>query len=99
MLVTFSCNAYADITMFGDLATSLLKMTGHSGAVPGALSAAEVPGALTRLRAALAKATEQPVADNGDEDDVSVSLAHRALPLIGLLEAAQRANTHVMWDK
>ena len=45
MLVTFSCPAYADITMFGDVAIRLLKMMGHSGTVPSALLAADVPAA------------------------------------------------------
>ena len=39
MLVTFSCPAYADITMFGDVAVRLLQLMGHSGTVPGALLA------------------------------------------------------------
>ena len=43
MLVTFTCKAYADITMFGNVAASLLRLMGHSGTVPGALLAHEVP--------------------------------------------------------
>lgn len=53
MLVTFTTDAYADITMFGDDALAMLKMMGHSGAVPGAILAADVPQALSRLTAAL----------------------------------------------
>jgi hypothetical protein len=30
MLVTFTTKAYANITMFGDVAVTLLKMMGHS---------------------------------------------------------------------
>jgi hypothetical protein len=37
MLVTFTCKAYADITLFGNVAVSLLRLMGHSGTVPGAL--------------------------------------------------------------
>jgi len=33
MLVTFTTDAYADITMFGDVALTLLKMMGHSKTV------------------------------------------------------------------
>jgi hypothetical protein len=53
MLVTFSCPAYADITMFGDVAVRMLKLMGHSGTVPGALLAEDVPAALERLRSAI----------------------------------------------
>ncbi len=52
MLVTFFCPAYANITMFGDVAVRLLKMMGHSGTVPSALLAENVPAALGRLEAA-----------------------------------------------
>ncbi len=39
MLVTFTCKAYADITMFGDIALGMLRMMGHSETVPGAILA------------------------------------------------------------
>jgi len=46
MLVTFRTSAYANITMFGDIAVTLLKMMGHSGTVPSAIRADDVPAAL-----------------------------------------------------
>jgi len=98
MLVTFSCKAYADITMFGDVAVTLLKMMGHSGEVPGALLAEDIPAALHKLRTALA-AAEPEVAGKGDDDAPPVSLSLRAMPLIELLEAALKEDTPVVWDK
>jgi hypothetical protein len=44
MLVTFTTEAYADITMFGDVAVALLKMMGHSGTVPSAIRAEDEIG-------------------------------------------------------
>jgi len=101
MLVTFSCPAYADITMFGDVAVRMLKLMGHSGTVPGALLAEDVPAALARLRSAIEAEQALPgTAQTGDEDgEPAVSLSHRALPLIKLLEAAAQAKCNVMWDK
>lgn len=99
MLVTFSCKSYADITMFGEVAISLLKMMGHSGSVPGALSADEVPAALQRLSNGLAEEEQQNGGTEQSEEESPVSLAQRALPLIALLQTAQGAHTHVMWDK
>lgn len=98
MLVTFSCKAYADITMFGDVALSLLKMMGHSGTVPGALAVEEVSPALERLRGVLAEQAQDEVVAPGEDDEPPVTLVHRAMPLIALLEAAQTAHTPVMWD-
>lgn len=101
MLVTFSCPAYADITMFGDVAVRLLTMMGHSGTVPSALAAEDVPAALARLTAAMeAERAAAPPArpDTGDDgEEPPVSLPHRALPLIDLLKAAARDKVSVMW--
>ncbi len=97
MLVTFTTKAYADITMFGDVAIAMLKMMGHSGTVPSAILATDVPVALSRLTAAIdAEKTSPPVADK-DADEPVVSMAHRALPLINLLAAAAKAESNVMW--
>lgn len=103
MLITFETKAHANITMFGDVAVTLIKLMGHSGAVPSALMAEDVPGALARLKAAVEahpeETLETPQAPASDgEDGQSVSLAHRALPLIELLEAAAAEHENVIWD-
>ena len=101
MLVTFTCKAYADITMFGDVALGMLRMMGHSETVPGAILAEDVPAALARLKRAIETAKARPDqnadARDDDSDEPPVSLAHRALPLIELLTAAARQNCDVMW--
>ena len=100
MLVTFTTPAYANITMFGDVAVSLLRMMGHSGTVPSALQAEDIPDALKRLEDAIEveKQLQVPQANAQDDDEEpAVSLAHRALPLIELLKAAKRDECDVMW--
>jgi hypothetical protein len=52
MPVTFTTKAYADITMFGDVAIAMLKLE-HGGTVPGAIRAEDFPAALSRLSAAI----------------------------------------------
>ena len=103
MLVTFKTDAYADIMMFGDVAKQLLKMMGHSGTIPSAMVAEEVPAALERLKRAVdaERAPDVPESDEGAEqsNDQNVSLKYRALPLIELLTAAAKKNCDVMWDK
>ncbi|AHF03258.1 hypothetical protein MARPU_04685 [Marichromatium purpuratum 984] len=100
MLVHFQTSAYATITMFGEVAVPLIKLMGHSGSVPGALLAADVPRALERLRTGVAEHPGLRLDPRRDNDDERrhVSLAHRALPLIELLEAAAAAEANVMWD-
>ncbi len=105
MLVTFRTEVHADILMFGDVAVELLKHMGHSGTVPGALQAAEVPVALERLRHAVAAFPAPPakvaqgLQDDETADELPVDLARRAFPLIGLLEAAATAKCDVLWDR
>ena len=103
MIVTFRSKAHADIILFGDIAIKLLKLMGHSGTVPSALLAGEVPAALDHLKKAIAanKAAVSEVSNRAQNDDPSertVNLAHRALPLIELLAAAATAKCDVMWS-
>ncbi|MEQ1600599.1 MAG: DUF1840 domain-containing protein [Methylophilaceae bacterium] len=97
MLVTFTTEAYADITMFGDVALSMLQMMGHSTTVPGAILAEDVPAALSQLSAAINAAKAAPQIVDKAADEPEVSLAHRGLPLIALLAAAAKAECNVMW--
>ncbi len=104
MLITFQTKAYANITMFGEVAVALIKLMGHSGSVPGALLAEDIPVALERLKTAVGEHASEPLdpapnhaaPDNGEGQHVS--LAHRALPLINLLTAAARDGENVMWE-
>lgn len=103
MLVTFSTPAYADITMFGDVALRMLTLMGHSETVPGAILAEDVQASLERLQAAIETEQQLPEpeksGDDEEDEEPAVSFSHRALPLIELLEAAAKANDNVMWGK
>ena len=106
MLITFTTDAHADITMFGDIALNMIEMMGHSKTVPGAILAADVPIALSHLKTAIEeqKATSpvEEVEGTKDEDNKNepkVSIDNRALPLISLLTAAAEAECNVMWNK
>lgn len=103
MLVTFKTDAYADIIMFGDVAKQLLKMMGHSGTVPSAMLAEDVPAALDRLKRAVEVERSTPTQEQGENTqesgDQTVSLTYRALPLIELLTAAAKKHCNVMWEK
>jgi hypothetical protein len=104
MIVTFKTKAYANITMFGNVALRLLKLMGHSGSVPGAILADDVPAALQRLRAGVTAQADEPAPSPGSSEDnektePQVNLAQRAFPLIELLEAAARDHEDVRWDR
>jgi hypothetical protein len=106
MLVRFSSIKTDSITMFGDVAVQLIRMLGASGAVPGAITAEDIPKAVSRLRIALQAhpaIPEQPVATARNTDDTAreppVALATRAVPFIDLLTRAAAAKAAVMWEQ
>ena len=101
MPITFHTRSYADITFLTDIGKQLIELMGHTPTIPGAILASDASAALAHLRAGIAAAQ----ADNQfkedvrtDEDERPVSLSHRALPLIALLEAAHADKENVMWD-
>lgn len=99
MLITFKTKAHAGITMFADVALGMVNMMGHSTNVPGAILAADVPVALSRLRAAIEAGKGLSPLEREDPDEPAIQLATRAAPLIDLLSAAAEAEDHIMWDK
>jgi len=106
MLVTFHSKAWSSITMFGDVAITLLKMAGHSGTVPSAMLAADIPSALARLEHKLSSTgvedtggkNARPDAEDADTP-LAVGLRMRAHPLIQLLSAAARQKCDVTWEE
>ena len=99
MLVNFDSDV-GGFTMFGEPAVKLLKMMGHSGTVPSAILAKDIPAALDRLKAALATHPGPPPAvEKADERDKEpkVSLEQRAFPLIDLLTRAAARGCDVTW--
>ena len=103
MLITFKTRAYADVTMFGDIALKLIKLMGRGETVPSAMEPEDIPQALMLLRQGVARedaaakknATKEAEAD--EEEQVSVH--NRALPLVELLQAARKDNVAVMWEE
>ncbi len=87
--------------MFGDVAIKLLTLMGHSGTVPSAIGPEDIPKALRRLKKAIgeeeAATPEEDGIENDDPEEEFVSLRNRALPLIQLLEAAEKEQVAVMW--
>lgn len=96
MFITFHSRAAGDFMMTGEIAISLLKKMGHSGTVPSAIMAEDLPQALERLKAAMSSEPAESAASEGEGP--TVSLSRRAYPLIKMLEASIAANCEVMWD-
>ncbi len=99
MIVKFDSEA-GSFLMNSDIAVQLLKAMGHSGTVPSAILAADIPAALARLKAAVEaspKVATQLEGDGVDQKEGKVSLRQRAFPLIDLLTRAAEKGAEVMW--
>jgi hypothetical protein len=111
MIVNFSTR-YGRLTLLGDAAVTLLRLAGHSGTVPSAVLAADLPGFLARLRAGLetqgGTASPPPEQDAARTDDEShdagvrpdrVTLSMRAAPLVAMIENAIARGSDLMWER
>ncbi|MCM2310174.1 MAG: DUF1840 domain-containing protein [Steroidobacteraceae bacterium] len=94
------------LTLHGEAAVTLLKAMGHSGTVPGAVLAADLPAALASLRSMLAEQARmpppEPAATDEDEDrerEPPVALRARAVPLIDMIETAIARDSDLMWER
>ena len=109
MLVALSTRN-ARLVMQGEPAVALLRLGGHSGTVPGAVLAADLPAFLARLRAGLELHGEEfspapPPVDPSREDDAQddrerpVRLRMRAVPLLEMLAVAAETRSDLMWER
>jgi len=103
MLVRFDSEV-GSFTMFGEPAMTLLKMMGHSGTVPSAILAQDIPAALARLKAAVDADPEAPLpgpqaGHEEAEQRPRISVRQRAYPLIELLARAEKRGCDIVWDQ
>ena len=109
MIVEFTTR-HGRLTLLGESAVTLLQLAGHSGTVPGAILAADLPAALRELRKGLELAGDRPspppppreeaeVEDEGREREPPVTLRKRAVPLIDMIETAIARGSDLMWEQ
>lgn len=108
MIVRFSTRT-GQLTMHGDAAVALLRGMGHTGTVPGAILAADLPDALSRLSRMLetsggtpAPAPQAP-SRKDDEDarerEPVITLQMRAVPVLDMLRTAIARDSDLMWER
>jgi hypothetical protein len=108
MLVRFSTR-FGQLLMLGEPAVALLKLGGHSGTVPSAVLAADLPAFLQRLRQGLEVHGDElsppppprdPAQDDTDEPrERPISLRLRAVPLLDMLATAIARGGDLMWER
>ena len=108
MIVKFS-TSIGSVTMHGDAAVALLKGMGHSGTVPGAILAADLPGALAQLQRMLETSGDStgaqaplPPSQYDEEErerEPVITLKTRAVPLLDMLRTAIARKSDLMWER
>lgn len=109
MIVTFKSKASGDLIYFKDVALKLLKLMGRDEKIPSALFTEDVATALAQLQQGLAAIAEterekvaqtEDAAGNGQSGagKAYVSLNVRALPLVEMLQKAQKKQCPVQWE-
>lgn len=107
MMIKFGTK-FGQLLMQGEPALALIRLGGHSGTVPGAVLAIDLPGFLQRLRTGLelhgeaySPAPLPPEQDARDDEEPAerpVRLRLRAVPLLELIETAVRQPSDLMWE-
>jgi hypothetical protein len=98
MLITFKSPASSDVMMFGDVAKQMMKIIGKEFSDQGIITVEDLPAAIAKLKAAISTDTQSGSQSepNGD-DEKSVGIAQRALPLVELLEWSLKQAVPVVW--
>jgi hypothetical protein len=108
MIVTFQSQAAGDVIMFGDVAYKMMEVMGKEPAAKGIVTVEQLPDALARLKAAVARdkesragLVEDDLPQTEETPDGSkrayVSLTQRAVPLIELLEWSLKKQVPAVW--
>lgn len=97
MLITFSSDAYENITFMGDVAFDMLRMMGCHAAPRGVIKAENVASALSQIKITLETMKDKPSGQTTDPEERPISLGNRAVTLIEMLEASVKEKCDVSW--
>lgn len=107
MLYKFKSKSTSDLIMLEPNGNRVLEIIGKKPEPQGILQVAQMPAAIAKLEAAIAKeqaeresATDTDDAENGHSEgrrDSTPTLQQRALPFIDLLKRCHEAGTDLVW--
>lgn len=104
MLYKFKSRATADLIMLEPHGRQVLEIIGKSPDATGIITAAQIPGAMAALQAAVAADEAQLPADGADEENAgsddradTVRLRQRAAPFIEMLRRSASEGKDVVW--
>ncbi|MGC4061282.1 MAG: DUF1840 domain-containing protein [Aquabacterium sp.] len=108
MSVKLRCAVTGDLLLLSATAHELLGLLGKQADQPGILEPQDMPQAVAQLKALKMQSPASPDAPTSATDDEAasppddapqeaISLYHRAVPLIQMIERAQAAGKPIVW--
>ena len=104
MLYKFKSRATADLIMLEPQGRQIVTIIGKTPGASGIVTAAQIPGAIAALEAAVIADEAQPEAQENDEaaaeeinEAVRLRLRKRAAPFIEMLKRSAAADVDVVW--
>ena len=104
MLYKFKARATADLIMLEPQGRQIVTIIGKTPGASGIVTAAQIPGAIAALEAAVIADEAQPEAQENDEaaaeeinEAVRLRLRQRAAPFIEMLKRSAAADVDVVW--
>ncbi|MES2610931.1 MAG: DUF1840 domain-containing protein [Pseudomonadota bacterium] len=106
MLYKFKSKAAADLIMLEPQGRQILEIIGKTPGANGIVTAAQIPGAISALEAAVKASEAQPPVQAGqdadDEEEAggraeTVKLRQRAAPFIDMLRKSAAEKADVVW--
>ena len=98
MPITFKTKSYADITMLNDVGKKMLNMMNFGNAIPGAIAAEDIGTALSNLQVGIDKQNSEVDSHaSEDENEPTIALRTRAVPLLELLQSANADGDSISW--
>jgi hypothetical protein len=104
MLYKFKSRAAADLIMLEPQGRQIVALMGKTPGASGIVTAAQIPGAIAALEAAVAAEETLPPPEDASEDNTvaeeradAVRLRQRVAPFIEMLKRSAAADVDVVW--
>ncbi|BEP94978.1 DUF1840 domain-containing protein [Acidovorax sp. sif1233] len=103
MLYKFKSRAAADLIMLEPQGRQIVTIMGKTPGASGIVTAAQIPGAIAALEAAVAAEETLPPPEDASDDAVAeeradtVRLRQRVAPFIEMLKRSAAADVDVVW--